>query len=518
MGSLDIKQESSPYTMTNPLDPEEFRKQGYMVIDFLAEYYKSLEKYPVRSQVEPGYLRKRLPESAPHKPESMDTILKDIQTDIVPGLTHWQSPNYYAYFPSSGSTAGLLGETLASGFNVVGFNWISSPAATELETIVMDWLAKMLNLPTSFTFSGNGGGVMMGTTCEAILTTITAARDTFVNKYGPDTISKLVVYGSDQTHCSFFKSAKIAGISPSNFRPIKTTRSNSYSLSPESLKSAIEADLKNGLIPLFLVATVGTTSTAAVDPLGPLCDVAKEYNMWVHVDAAYAGNACICPELRYMINGVEKADSFSFNAHKWFLTTLDCCCLFVKNPNALVRCLSTNPEYLKNKATDTQQVVDYKDWQLTLSRRFRSLKMWMVIKSYGVDYLRNFLRSHVEMAIYFEQMVKKDKRFEIVVPRSFALVCFRVCASAVIQCCGQKFLEEETLNQINSELLESINSVGKIYMTHSLVDGIFLIRFAVGATLTEVHHVTYAWKLIQEHATIVLGKRSSKNLISSQCE
>ena len=511
MGSLDINQKSTPLMTQNPLDPEEFRKQGYMVIDFLAEYYKSLEKYPVRSQVEPGYLRKRLPESAPYNPESMETILKDVQNDIVPGITHWQSPNYYAYFPSSGSTAGLLGETLAAGFNVVGFNWISSPASTELESIVMDWLANMLSLPKSFTFSGGGGGVMMGTTCEAILTTITAARDTLLHKIGRKNITKLVVYGSDQTHCSFFKSAKIAGISPTNFRTIKTSKSHSFSLRPESLKSAIEADIKNGLIPFFLVATVGTTSTVAVDPLGPLSDVAKQYNMWVHIDAAYAGNACICPELRHMIDGVEKSDSFSFNAHKWFLTTLDCCCLFVKDPNSLVRSLSTNPEYLKNKATESQQVVDYKDWQLTLSRRFRSLKMWMIIRSYGVEYLRSFLRSHVDMAKYFEKMVGNDKRFEIVVPRTFAVVCFRLSAVGIIEECGYKFVGEEMVNEINCELLESINSEGKIYMTHSLVDGIYLIRFAVGATLTESHHVSFAWKLVQEHANTVLSRRSLKS-------
>uniref|UniRef100_A0AAU7BAW5 Tyrosine decarboxylase 2 n=1 Tax=Lophophora williamsii TaxID=130138 RepID=A0AAU7BAW5_LOPWI len=515
MGSLDIKQESSPL-MTNPLDSEEFRRQGYMVIDFLAEYYKNIQKFPVRSQVEPGYLRKRLPESAPYEPESIERILKDVHDDIVPGLTHWQSPNYYAYFPSSGSTAGLLGETLAAGFNVVGFNWISSPASTELESIVMDWLAEMLNLPKSFTFSGDGGGVMMGTTCEAILTTITAARDRILDRIGREHINKLVVYGSDQTHCSFFKSAKIAGILPNNFRQVKTSRVNAFSMRPDALRAAIQADVDAGLVPFFLCTTVGTTSTAAVDPVALLCEVAKDYGMWVHIDAAYAGNACICPEFRHMINGVENADSFSFNTHKWFLTTLDCCCLWVKDPSSLVRCLSTNPEYLKNKATDTQQVVDYKDWQITLSRRFRSLKMWLVLRSYGVDYLRNFLRSHVDMAAYFEQLVRMDGRFEVVVPRSFALVCFRLSASAVIQrlydSChrhghGQKFLEEETLNDVNAELLESVNSAGQIYMTHSLVDGVYMLRFAVGATLTQTHHVTYAWKQVQDHASAVLARR-----------
>ncbi|XP_074284953.1 tyrosine decarboxylase-like [Silene latifolia] len=508
MGSLDINNLESSQLLKNPLDPEEFRKQGYMVIDFLTEYFKTVQKYPVRSQMEPGYLKKLIPTSAPYDPESMETILKDVQNDIVPGITHWQSPNYFAYYPSSGSTAGLLGETLAAGFNVVGFNWISSPAATELETIVMEWLAKMLSLPTCFTKQGNGGGVMMGTTCEALLTTIAAARDRVLDKVGADNINKLVVYGSDQTHCSLFKSAKIAGISPKNFRAVTTSIAHGFALSAPDLRTAIRHDVEAGLIPFFLCATVGTTSTAAVDQLRPLCQVAKEYDIWVHVDAAYGGNACICPELRHNIDGVEHADSFSFNAHKWFLTTLDCCCLWVQHPSALIKCLSTNPEYLNNHATDSQQVVDYKDWQITLSRRFRSLKMWIVIRSYGVNYLRDFLRSHISMAIHFEDLVLADPRFEIVVPRRFALVCFRLSAKALNKGSGRESVEPEMLNQVNAELLESVNSCGRVYMTHSIVGGIFLIRFAVGATLTETHHVTCAWRIVQEHANVVLARRT----------
>ncbi|KAF5180974.1 Tyrosine/DOPA decarboxylase [Thalictrum thalictroides] len=479
MGSLhveDLDNISKCTTVENPLDPEEFRRQGHMMIDFLADYYRDIEKYPVRSQVEPGYLRKELPDSAPYNPEPIETILEDVHKQIIPGITHWQSPNYFAYFPSSGSVAGFLGEMLSTGFNVVGFNWMSSPAATELESIVMDWLGKMLKLPKSFLFSGNGGGVLQGTTCEAILCTLTAARDRMLNKIGRENICKLVVYGSDQTHCALQKAAQIAGIHPKNFRAVPTTKSNGYGLSANALRSTILADIEAGLVPLFLCATVGTTSSTAVDPLGPLCEVANDYWIWVHVDAAYAGSACICPEFRHFIDGVENADSFSLNAHKWFFTTLDCCCLWVKEPSALIKALSTNPEYLKNKATESQQVVDYKDWQIALSRRFRSMKLWLVLRSYGVANLRNFLRSHVKMAKNFEGFVSLDKRFEIVVPRTFAMVCFRLLppASPLIKSNGYQngngvYHKDETrANELNRRLLESINASGSAYINGML--------------------------------------------------
>nr|AAG60665.1 tyrosine/dopa decarboxylase [Thalictrum flavum subsp. glaucum] len=516
MGSLHVEDldNISKCTVENPLDPEEFRRQGHMMIDFLADYYRDIEKYPVRSQVEPGYLRKEIPDSAPYNPESIETILEDVHKQIIPGITHWQSPNYFAYFPSSGSVAGFLGEMLSTGFNVVGFNWMSSPAATELESIVMDWLGKMLKLPKSFLFSGNGGGVLQGTTCEAILCTLTAARDRMLNKIGRENICKLVVYGSDQTHCALQKAAQIAGIHPNNFRAVPTTKANDYGLSASALRSTILEDIEAGLVPLFLCATVGTTSSTAVDPIGPLCKVASDYSIWVHVDAAYAGSACICPEFRHFIDGVENADSFSLNAHKWFFTTLDCCCLWVKEPSALIKALSTNPEYLRNKATESHQVVDYKDWQIALSRRFRAMKLWLVLRSYGVANLRNFLRSHVKMAKNFEGFIALDKRFEIVVPRTFAMVCFRLLpprSPLIIKTNGYQngngvyHKDESRANELNRRLLESINASGSAYMTHSMVGGVYMIRFAVGASLTEERHVILAWKVVQEHADAVLA-------------
>ncbi|KAA8519428.1 hypothetical protein F0562_013697 [Nyssa sinensis] len=445
-----------------------------MIIDFLADYYQNIENFPVQSQVEPNYLRKCLPDSAPNNSEPLEKILQDIKMDIIPGITHWQSPNFFAYFPRSGSIAGFLGEMLSTGFNVVGFNWMASPAATELETIVMDWLAKMLNLPKSFLFSGGGGGVLQGTTCEAILCTLTAAREQILSRIRRESILKLVVYGSDQTHFALKKAAQIAGINPNNIRSITTTKSTAFGLSPDSLRSAVISDVEAGLVPLFLCATVGTTSSTAVDPLGPLCDVAKDYGIWVHVDAAYAGSACICPEFRHFIDGVEGANSFSFNAHKWFFTTLDCCCLWVKDPSALIRALSANAEYLKNKATDSKQVVDYKNWQITLSRRFRAMKLWLVLRSYGTANIRNFIRHHVNMAKHFE--VGDD----------------------------QTVLEEGSANELNRKLQESVNASGRVYISHTVIGGVYVIRFAVGATLTDYPRVENAWRVEQEHARSIL--------------
>ncbi|KAG6384555.1 hypothetical protein SASPL_155624 [Salvia splendens] len=504
MGSLNTQEPETGFpTSIKPFEPEEFRRHAHLVIDFIVDYYKNIENYPVRSQVEPGYLWKRVPDSAPNGPEPMEDILRDVRNDIVPGLTHWQSPNFFGYFPSNMSTAGFLGEMLCTAFNTPGFNWITSPASTELENIVMDWIGKMLQLPHEFLFSGGGGGVIQGTTCEAILCTVVAARDRMLQKIGLENITKLVVYASDQTHSAFQKASQIAGIRRENFRAVGTTARNAFSMTPDGLRAAIEADVKAGLVPLFLCPTVGTTSSTAVDPLGPLCDVAKEYGMWVHVDAAYAGSACICPEFRHFLDGVEKTDSFSFNPHKWFFTTMDSCCLWVKDPGSLNDALSTNPEYLKNKASELKCVVDYKDWQICLNRRFRSLKLWLVLRTYGVANMQNFLRRHVGMAKEFECFVRKDTRFEVVVPRNFSTIVFRVSPVGTYPDSTRVF-GDQGANELTAKLLESVNESGKVFMTHAVVGGVYVIRVAVGATLTEDRHVNLAWDVVQEHASQML--------------
>lgn len=499
MGSLDLSSDnsSSPQREFKPLDPEEFRKQAHQMVDFIADYYKQIETYPVLSQVQPGYLSTLLPQTAPYLPEPLETILSDVTKNIIPGMTHWLSPNFFAFFPATVSTAAFIGEMLCTSFNSVGFNWLASPAATELEMIVMDWLANMLKLPNSFMFSGTGGGVIQNTTSEAILVTLIAARDRVLATNGSNqSIRKLVVYCSDQTHSTFTKAAKLAGITPCNIKSISTNLDAAFSLSPVLLRKAVEADVAAGLIPLYLCATVGTTSTTAVDPLEPLADVAREYGMWMHVDAAYGGSACICPEFRQYFNGIEGVDSLSLSPHKWLLSYLDCCCLWVKSPRLLVKALNTNPEYLRNKASEIESVVDFKDWQVGTGRKFKSLRLWLVLRSYGVANLQSHIRSDVRMAKVFEGLVKSDPRFEILVPRRFGLVCFRLNPFS--------WAGSGCTELLNRKLLEWVNSSGRVYMTHTIVGGIYILRFAVGATLTEDHHVAAAWKLIKEGADAIL--------------
>lgn len=477
------------------MDADQLREHAHKMVDFIADYYKSIENFPVLSQVEPGYLRGMLPDSAPDHPESLEDIFNDIRAKILPGVTHWQSPNYFAYYPSNSSIAGFLGEMLSAGLNIVGFSWITSPAATELEMIVLDWLAKLLNLPDYFLLGGQGGGVIQGTASEAVLVVLLAARERTLTRVGKNALGKLVVYASDQTHSSLQKACQVGGIQPENFRFLKADSSTNYGLSPEVLCEAITHDIAIGLIPFFLCATVGTTSSTAVDPLLSLGKIAKSNGMWFHVDAAYAGSACICPEYRHYIDGVEEADSFNMNAHKWFLTNFDCSALWVKDRNALVQSLSTNPEYLKNKASQARLVVDYKDWQIPLGRRFRSLKLWMVLRLYGIENLQCYIRNHIKLAKLFEGLVAQDPRFEVVTPRIFSLVCFRLLPSQN---------KDDHGNKLNHDLLDAVNSTGKVFISHTVLSGKYVLRFAVGAPLTEERHIISAWKVLQDEASALL--------------
>ncbi|KAK1325184.1 Tyrosine/DOPA decarboxylase 1 [Acorus calamus] len=483
-----------PVSTFKPLDINALLEEIPVMTAFIADYYKDIETYPVRSQVEPGYLRRLLPDSAPRFPEPLTTILDDVRNDILPGLTHWLSPNFFAYFPGSASNPGILGEMLSAALNVVGFNWISSPAATELEMVVMDWMAKFLRLPREFTFSGGGGGVLLGTTCEAIVCTMAAARDAALARIGFEGITKLVIYASDQTHFAFQKASKLVGIPPANFRVIVTSTASEHALPPESVRAAIDEDLARGLVPLYICATVGTTAVGAVDPLAPLGDLAREYGVWLHVDAAYAGACASCVEYGRYFEGLDRADSFSTNCHKWLLSNLDCCCLWVKNPGSLVSSLSTDAEILKNDASEAKQVVDYKDWQISLSRRFRALKLWLVMRRFGADNLMSHIRSDVEMAEQFERMVEMDERFEVVVPRRFALVCFRLRPKKGGPC------------EMNRKLLEAVNASGRAFMTHAVVEGKYVLRMVVGATLTEERHVYGTWKVIQDMADGIVSE------------
>ncbi|KAL3715455.1 hypothetical protein ACJRO7_007226 [Eucalyptus globulus] len=479
-----------------PMDAEQLRESAHRMVDFIADYYKSIESFPVLSQVEPGYLRKLLPDSAPDHPESLQQVLEDVQAKILPGVTHWQSPNYFAYYPSNSSIAGFMGEMLSAGLNIVGFSWITSPAATELEIIVLDWLAKLLNLPDDFLSTGPGGGVIQGTASEAVLVVLLAARDKFLSRIGKSSLNKLVVYSSDQTHSALQKACQIGGIYPENCRVLKTDASTNYALSPDLLNEVISQDISTGLVPFLLCATVGTTSSTAVDPLPALATIAKRNGMWFHIDAAYAGSACICPEYRPYIDGVEEADSFNMNAHKWFLTNFDCSALWIKDRKALIQALSTNPEFLKNKASQANMVVDYRDWQIPLGRRFRSLKLWMVLRLYGVQNLQQYIRNHIELARQFEDLVSQDPKFEVVTPRIFSLVCFRLLSPDN---------DGDKGNKLNRDLLDTVNSTGKIFISHTVLSGTYILRFAIGAPLTEERHVNEAWKVLQDEASKLLA-------------
>jgi tyrosine decarboxylase len=344
---------------------------------------------------------------------------------------------------------------------------------------------------------GNGGGVIQGSASEAVLVVLIAARDKVLRSVGKNALEKLVVYSSDQTHSALQKACQIAGIHPENCRVLTTDSSTNYALRPESLQEAVSRDLEAGLIPFFLCANVGTTSSTAVDPLAALGKIANSNGIWFHVDAAYAGSACICPEYRQYIDGVETADSFNMNAHKWFLTNFDCSLLWVKDQDSLTLALSTNPEFLKNKASQANLVVDYKDWQIPLGRRFRSLKLWMVLRLYGSETLKSYIRNHIKLAKEFEQLVSQDPNFEIVTPRIFALVCFRLVPVKD---------EEKKCNNRNRELLDAVNSSGKLFMSHTALSGKIVLRCAIGAPLTEEKHVKEAWKIIQEEASYLLHK------------
>ncbi|KAG2542918.1 hypothetical protein PVAP13_9NG716300, partial [Panicum virgatum] len=459
--------------------------------------------YPVHpTSVHPGFLRRQLPADAPAQPDSdaFGAALRDVRDLILPGLTHWQSPRHLVHFPVSSSTVAALGEALTAGINVVPFTWAATPAVTELEKVVVNWLAKALHLPETLMFCGGGRGTLLGTTCEVILCTLVTTRDSKLAAIGSRRIGDPVVYCSDQTHFAFRKAAHIAGIHRDNYREVATLRHDMFALSPAALRATMQADVDAGLVPLFLYATVGTTQTTAVDPVGELRAVTAAHGAWVHMDVVYAGSALVCPEFRHLIDGAKTVDSFSMNVHKWLLANTDCCALWVRTPSLLVAALGTEQEYILRggaAAEGHDDVVDYKDCSVTLTRRFRALKMWLVLRCYGVEGLRGHVRAHVRMAASFESMVEADARFEVTATRRFALVCFRLRLPEEEKLGGEKAAD----NEHNRRLLEEVNAAGSgPYMSSAMVGGIYMLRCAVGSTLTEERHVNEAWNVVQDRA------------------
>ena len=464
------------------MSSKEFREYGYSVIDWIADYYDEIEKYPVKSQVFPGDIRSRLKKNPPKYGESMETILKDIDRVIMPGITHWQSPMFFGYFPTNTSGPSILADLISSGLGVNGMLWETSPSCTELETQVLDWLADMLNLPNDFKSINKGGGVIQDTASSASLCAMIAARERKnrgrSNLFGLK--DNLIVYISSETHSSIEKAAMISGIGSKNVRCIEVD--DGFSMDVNSLKKQIKKDIGDGHIPFFVCATIGTTSSTGIDSVKEIGMICDQYDLWMHIDAAMAGTASLCPEYQYIQKGINYADSYLFNPHKWMLTNFDCSCLFIKNREALTIALEILPEYLKTESSKKDKVTDYRDWQIPLGRRFRALKLWSVIRYYGTSGLQNYIRNHIELAQYFFRCVKNDNRFEIMAPAPLNLVCFRAKGD----------------DELNQALLKYLNDSGKILMTHTKLKNSFTLRFCVGQTHTNMSHIERAWDLITD--------------------
>ncbi len=469
------------------MTPDEFRRYGHAVVEWIADYQSRIESFPVLSQVRPGQIRAALPANPPEHGEAFDAVLRDVEKLILPGVTHWQSPNFFAYFPCNASGPGILGDLLSSGLGVQGMLWSTSPACTELETHVMDWLVGMLGLPQNFLSSGTGGGVIQDTASSAILCALLAARERAsqytTNKKGAD--GRFVAYASTQTHSSLEKAAMIAGIGTDNLRLIDVDAK--FAMCPDALAKQVAADRDKGLTPGFVCATVGTTSSNAMDPVRSIGDVCRNNNLWLHIDAAMSGTAMVCPEFRHLQDGVELADSYNFNPHKWMGANFDCSCFWVADRRALIQTLSILPEYLRNQATESGAVIDYRDWRIQLGRRFRSLKLWFVIRHYGVAGLQHNVREHVRIAQQFAGCVRNDERFELAAPVPLNLVCFRHKAG-------------DTANQ---RIMDQLNKSGDLFLTHTKLNGKLTLRLSVGQMNTKARHVENAWKRIQEEAAKV---------------
>jgi aromatic-L-amino-acid/L-tryptophan decarboxylase len=463
------------------MTPEEFREHGYALVDWIAEYMREIGNLPVLSRAGPGEIRSRLPSHPPDNGEPFEDMLRDVDELIMPGLTHWQSPNFYAYFPANNSGPSILGELLSAGLGVQGMLWATSPACTELETHVLDWVTQLLDLPKAFRSDGTGGGVIQDTASSATLCALLAARERTTsgtsNRTG--TAGDLTVYASSQAHSSVEKAVRIAGIGVDNLRLIEVD--DTFVMDPVALDRAITTDRHDGRSPCMVVATIGTTSSMAVDPLVQIGAVCESHGVWLHVDAAMAGSAAICPEFRFLNDGLERADSYCFNPHKWLLVNFDCDCFYVADRSALIGALSVLPEYLRNTASESGAVIDYRDWQVPLGRRFRALKLWFVIRHYGAEGLRRHIRTHVDLSTEFAAWVETDSDFELAAPVMLNLVCFRHRA-------GDEF---------NERLLEQLNASGDLYLTHTKLDGRFTLRMAIGSPHTRDRHVRAAWDRIK---------------------
>lgn len=468
--------------MTN----EQFRKYGHELVDWMADYLANIEQYPVKPPVKPGDIKAQLPKAAPEQGEDFKQIFQDFQDIIVPGMTHWQHPKYFAYFPATNSEPSILAEMLTTTLGAQCMIWLTSPAAEELEERMMDWLRDMLGLPKDWS------GVIQDTASTATLVALLTAREKAseykINQSGWTGNEKFRIYASTQAHSSVDKAVRIVGFGMDNL--VKIAVDENYAMIPSELAQAIRQDFQDGYKPLCVISSMGTTSSTAIDPIKDIGTIAKLHGLWHHVDAAYAGSALLLPEMRWMSEGIESADSFVFNPHKWMLTNFDCTAYYVKDKTALISTFSILPEYLKT--AEDKQVNNYRDWGIQLGRRFRALKLWFVIRTYGIDGLRNKIRSHIEWAQWLKTEINNTPDFEIMAPAPLNLVCFRYHPADI--------KDETELERINAALLQELNNSSKILLTQTKLDGKYVLRLVGGTNHLTFKDVREAWELVKEYA------------------
>ncbi len=468
------------------MTPDEFRAGGHELIEWIADYLEQVERRPVsNTTAQPGDVRTQLPEHPPTDVESFADVMADLDHIVVPGLTHWQHPSFFAYFPANISYSSVLGELATAGLGVQGMSWVTSPACTEVETLMMDWMQELLGLPDTFrSASPAGGGVIHGSASEATLASILAARwratSGDVNRDG-DT-SQLVAYATSQAHSSIEKGLRIAGIGVDRMRVVG--HDETFAMRPDHLAELVAADRAAGLRPFWVCAASGTTSSMAFDPIPAIGGIARANDMWLHADAAMSGIAALAPEHRWINEGLELADSYCTNPHKWMGVNFDCDLFYTSDRAALLGALSILPEYLRSTAAEAGAAIDYRDWQVPLGRRFRSLKLWFTLRLDGVAAIQSMIRAHVALAQELAGWVRADDRFEVVAPHPLNMVCLALRAG----------------DEATDQLIESANASGQALFTRTVVDGRSVLRFSIGGRTTQLHHVDAAWKLLQRLA------------------
>jgi aromatic-L-amino-acid decarboxylase len=472
------------------IDLQGFKRDGHRIIDWIAHYLEHPEQYPVLSTVKPGDIKHEFPTAPPEVPESLGSIFEEFKEKLIPGITHWNHPGFFAYFGITGSVPGILAELLMAALNVNAMMWKTSPAATELEQVVLDWLRQMLGLSDDFS------GIMMDTASISSLLAIIAAREMVQGLEvrekgltGRPELPRLRAYISDQTHFSVEKGAITLGIGRENV--VRVPSDDQFRMKPEALAASIENDIQKGFLPFFVCATVGTTSTTSIDPIQEISIIAKEHRLWFHVDGAYGGIAAIVPEMRDVLKGADQADSIVVNPHKWLFTPIDLSAFYLKNPSILKNALSLVPEYLRTQESDEDLVLDYMNYGVQLGRRFRALKLWMVIKAYGRQGLISRIREHIRIAQLLAEWVEQHAGFELMAPVPFSTVCFRAHPPGLE--------DSDELDRLNEELLSSINATGEFFLSHTRVKDRFVLRVAIGNIRSQEEHVARLWKLLSEH-------------------